>query len=628
LLVVLIARRPSGNLKVIPAVPHDGTIEITTSPPGATVFVNGKPSGTAMTALPLSMASGAADIEARMPGYRTAKTTVNLAGGARLTVPLALVPVLALKLSFPSEGRVAIDNEEPVVRDGQFFRDFPVGTYSVKLGTGRGTLAFAFEVRPEGPAVITGPPRAKDFSALLISNFGDQTRIYTSASSVDVKLDGKALGQLGEDGLELPKLTPASYKLELGAGKDLRKYSIEIGPERTLTAIVDSDPNTGTLLVQTNEEDVEIRVLLNGTEVKHGNSRKGTLRVANLKAGKYLVRAAKEGYDADNAEQPAEVQKREDKTVSFQFRRQPLPASVSIRLTPGSELFIDGISKGITQEDTRVVGNLKAIRHTFRAEKGKQFQPSQKPLELTAGQTSDLDLRLTVSPVPVDIKKLPPDSTVTYTRAGDKTVYPFIGTHQDLPEGDYTFTADAEGYSRQSAIEHISWNSVRPIDLTQAAAPASYNKMADWGKGVWMEKPRYSERDGGGFVLFPKPLGYVQFTVRWQGGKIPAQWLLHYVNEKDYIKCEIGDDGFRAVRVSETKNPEVLASKKGVPKSSWYDIRISIRPDGATLNLQNGKASEPLGEVVEPGFAETKFGFYVQDGQQLYLADFFGRSFR
>jgi hypothetical protein len=471
-LELLIARRPSGNLKVDPAVPHDGTIEIATSPPGATVFVNGKPSGTAMTALQLSMAPGAADIEARMPGYRTAKTTVNLAGGERLPVTLALVPVLALKLSFPSEGRVAINNEEPVtVRDGQFFRDFPVGTYSVMLGTGRGTLAFAFEVRPEGPAVITGPPRAKDFLALLISNFGDQTRIYTGASSVDVKLDGKALGQLGEDGLELPKLTPASYKLELGAGKDLRKYSIEIGPERTLTAIVDSDPNTGTLLVQTNEDDVAISVLLNGTEVKHGNSRKGTLRVANLKAGKYLVRAAKEGYDADNAEQPAEVQKREDKTVSFQFRRQPLPASVSIHLTPGSELFIDGSSKGITQQDTRVVGNLKAMSHTFRAEKGKQLQPSQKALELIAGQTTDLDLRLTALPVPVDIKKLPPDSTVTYTRAGDKTVRPFAGTHQDLPEGDYTFTAEAKGYLQKVAMEHVSWGSVHPIDLTQVPAP-------------------------------------------------------------------------------------------------------------------------------------------------------------
>jgi hypothetical protein len=218
---------------------------------------------------------------------------------------------------------------------------------------------------------------------------------------------------------------------------------------------------------------------------------------------------------------------------------------------------------------------------------------------------------------------------VTYTRAGDKTVRPFAGTHQDLPEGDYTFTADAKGYLQKVAMEHISWGSNHPIDLTQAVAlaPPSY-KMADWGNGVWMEKRDYFERDGGGFVLFPKPLGYVQFTVRWQGGKTPAQWLLRYVNEKDYIKCEIGDDGFRAVRVSETKSPEVLASKKGVPKSSWYDIRISIRPDGATISLQNGTASELLGEVAEPGFAETKFGFYVQNGQQLYLADFFGRSFR
>jgi hypothetical protein len=615
---------------VDPAVPHDGTIEVTTSPPDATVFVNGKPSGTAMTALRFSMAPGAADIEARMPGYRTLKTRVNLADGERRPVALALVPVLALKLLFPSEGRVAINNKEPVtVRDGQFFRELDVGTYSVKLDMGRGTLAFAFEVRPEGPAAITGPPRAREVSALLISNFGDQTRIYTGASSVDVKLDGKALGQLGEGGLELPKLTPANHELELGAGKDSRKLSIEIGPERTLTAIIESDPNTGTLLVQTNEDDVAISVLLNGTEVKHGNSKNGTLRVANLKAGKYLVRAAKEGYDTDIAEQPAEVQKREDKKVSFQLRRQPLPASVSIRLTPGSELFIDGSSKGITQEDTRVVGNLKAMLHTFRAEKGKQFQPSQKPLELTAGQTTDLDLRLTALPVPVDIKKLPLDSTVTYTRAGDKTVRPFAGTHQDLPEGDYTFTADAKGYLQQVAIEHISWNSVRPIDLTQAVAlaPPSY-KMADWGKGVWMEKKDYFERDGGGFVLFPKPLGYVQFTVRWQGGKTPAQWLLRYVNEKDYIKCEIGDDGFRAVRVSETKGPEVLASKKGMPKSPWYEIHIVIRSDGATLNLQNGPASELLGEVAEPGFAETRFGFYVQNGQQLYLAHFSGRSFR
>ena len=63
-----------------------------------------------------------------------------------------------------------------------------------------------------------------------------------------------------------------------------------------MTVIVESDPNTGTLLVQTNEDDVAITVTTNGREVKRGNSEKGLFRIGNLKAGKYVVRAAKEGY--------------------------------------------------------------------------------------------------------------------------------------------------------------------------------------------------------------------------------------------------------------------------------------------------------------------------------------------
>ena len=89
----------------------------------------------------------------------------------------------------------------------------------------------------------------------------------------------------------------------------MRKHTIEISPERSLTAIIESDPNTGTLLVQTNEEDAAIVVIPNGKEVKRGNSKKGPFRVGNLKAGKYVVRASKEGFDVDFAEQQAEIQK-------------------------------------------------------------------------------------------------------------------------------------------------------------------------------------------------------------------------------------------------------------------------------------------------------------------------------
>ena len=162
----------------------------------------------------------------------------------------------------------------------------------------------------------------------------------------------------------------------LTTGKDVRKHTIEINPERSLTAIIESDPNTGTLLVQTNEEGAAIVVLIpNGKDVKRGNSKKGPFRVSSLKAGKYLVRAVKEGYDVDFAEQQAEVVKGEDKTVSFLFRPRPQSASVRVRLTPGSELFVDGSSLGTIPEDNRTVPGLKAGTHNFKAQKGRQFQP-------------------------------------------------------------------------------------------------------------------------------------------------------------------------------------------------------------------------------------------------------------
>ena len=610
-----------------PVLAQQGTLEITTSPSGAAVLVNGRAVGSAAAPLQVSMAPGPIEIEARVPGFQTKKTTVNLSGGARLPVSLTLVPVLALKLQFPSEGRVAINDEDPVtVQDGQFLRELPVGTYSVKFSTGRSSIvSFTFEVRPAGPAVITGPPSVQGVSALFVSNFGDQARIYSGASSVDVNLDGQALGQLDKSGLDLPKLASANHELVLTTGKDVRKHTIEISPERSLTAIIESDPNTGTLLVQTNEEGAAIVVLLpTGKDVKRGNSKKGPFRVSSLKAGKYLVRAVKEGYDVDLAEQQVELVKGEDKTVSFQFRLRPQTASVRIRLTPGSELFVDGSSLGPISEDNRTVPGLKAGKHTFKAEKGPKFRPAEKSLELAAGQGSELDLRLgAVLPVPVEIIKRPPDSKVTYTRVGDSSIHEVAATRLELPEGTYTFRADANGYLQRKATETISWDSGRTIDLRQDVAPRDFT-ITDWEPGTWTPKGTYFAGKPG-FILFPKPLSYVQFTVRAEGGKTHAHWLLHYVNEKNYIECVIDDDGFRATRISDGKN-EVIA-KKAVAKSAWYSISIEIRSNAAALSLQKGTSSELQTELTEPGFAATKFGFNVPTGQNLFLLGFLGRPF-
>jgi serine/threonine protein kinase len=614
-----------------PVIAQPAIIEIATSPRGAAVWVNGKESGTAASVLRLSLPAAPVQVEARLPGYRTAQATATLKAGARTPVELVLAPVLLFKVGLSADGQVAINGEQPeTVVEGQFSRELSVGKYSVQIKTGRGgALTFGFEVVPDGQAMVTGSPQAKEVSALLVSNFGEQARIFTSGPPVKVALDGQPLGDLDGRGIDLPKVAAARHEVELGQGNDLRKKIIEVGPERTLTAIVDTDPNTGNLLVVANEDDVTVVVLANGKEVKRGQTNKGRFQVSRLGARTYTVRASKEGYDPTSGEQQAEVRKGEDKTVTFEFRRRPLLTSVRIRLTPGSELFVDGSSHGTAADETRVIDKLTATMHTFRAQKAR-FVTNQKPLELTEGQTAELDLRLAPAPVPVEIRKNPPDSTVTYTRAGDPAVHPFSGTRAELPEGEYTFTAHANnGYLEHSHQGHISWDTPMPIDLAQspAAKPSASRQltMADWSPGSWSEANGYVSRKAAGVVLFPKPVGNgsIQFTIRWEGGKGHAQWVLNYLNDKNYLSCELDDQGFQVTRFSEGKSPEILTKKKPVLKAAWYYIKIDLESDRIIHRLQKiGGAFEPLDSLPTAGLREGKFGFIIAPGQQLSLANF------
>jgi hypothetical protein len=120
LLLIVVVSRPA-KPKVQHVVSREyGPLESNTAPSAPAVFLAGKPSVTPATALQLSVAPGPVEIEAGLPGYQTKKIAVTVAGGAGQAVSLTLVPVVALKLQFPSEGRVAINNEDPVnVQDGQ-----------------------------------------------------------------------------------------------------------------------------------------------------------------------------------------------------------------------------------------------------------------------------------------------------------------------------------------------------------------------------------------------------------------------------------------------------------------------------------------------------------------------------
>lgn len=614
------SKKPRG----VPPTPQQAVLAITTSPAGAVVLVDGKESGTASSALELPLTPGTVQIEARLPGYQTARTTANIQAGVRSPVTLTLTPILALKFLLPGDGQVTVNQEQPVrVQGGEFSRELTPGTYSVKISTGRrGYLNFAFQVDGSGPALLTAPPSSGDVSGILISNFGGQGRIYTTGAAVKVKLDGQALGELGRNGLDLPKVSLGTHELELGENQDLRKKSADFSASRTLTAIIDSDPNTGTLVVQANEDGVTIVVLDGSKEIARGETKDGRFRYSNLRAKTYTVKASKEGYDADAAEQSANIQKGEDKAVPFVFRRKPQMVSARFRLTTGSELFADGSLRATVPGETYTIPDLKPGMHTFKAQKGKQFLPKERTVEVGEGG-SEIDLRLTPAPIPVEIRRFPADSTVTYTRGTDPTVHQFSGNRQELPEGDYTFTASAKGYGERVQQTRVSWDFMGPLDLTEAPikqAVAQSFTMADWAGGMWTKTPDWYTRKASGMIFFPKPLGTgtVEFTIHWQKGR--AQWILNY-SDTSYLQCELDDGGFQVFRVVEGKRT-AIGKKKPVAKRISYGIRIEVRPEGITHKLQNEGTWETLDTLADTAPAGGKFGFNLPNGQELFLANF------
>lgn len=631
LVFVRVPRRP----KLPPPGPNVGEIEITTQPAGAMVWVNGNQREAATQALRLRLPVGPITLEGRLPGYKTAVSKVDLAASGNSPVILTLVPVLTLKI-LCSSGKVTVNEEEPAaIEDGQYVRQLPVGDYNIKVETGpAGRMSFSFRVVPDGPAVVTKDPSVRDVTGLVVSNFGDKVRIHTGNGPMTVKLDGQAVGELGTNGLDLPTMSLTNHDLELGVGKDVRKKSIEIGQERTLTAIIDSDPDTGTLIVQTNEEGVSISVLAGGKEVvRPGETKGGRIRIPNLRARTYSVRATKPGYESDLTQQDVEIRKGEDKTVSFQFRRKLVTVSVPIRSTPGAEILIDGSLAGtVPPEGIFTAPNVKPGNHIFKAQK-RQFLPKETAIEVTERPLVEpIGLQLALAPVTVQIRKNPSDSTVTYTRPGDYRIFPFTGTSQILQDGEYTLTAHATGYKDKTVTVQVTAE-IGPIDLTQTPETvplAPRITIDDWGSGIWTVGAGWYLRRIPGQVLLPKPFGtgVIYFSVHWDSGarkpgsgRAHVQWVLNYVDAKNYLLCELDDTGFQAEKVNAGQEPKTSAKKTPVAKQQSYTIRIRVRQDEITQDLQEGGGWKPLGTVPITAAPNGKFGFIISQGQTLFLAN-------
>jgi len=178
----------------------------------------------------------------------------------------------------------------------------------------------------------------------------------------------------------LPGLAAGTQRLELGEGNDLRKKSIDTGAERTVSVLIESDPNTGNVLVDTGLGDTQVEFLRSGKVVlKVTTAADGKWRVQGLPALTYDVQVSKTGFEADAPRKSVKVLKGQDQTISFQLHQLALFASVVIRTNPGARVFVDGKESGTAPDNGLLpISNLALGEHKFEAQ-SRQFLRSRSP---------------------------------------------------------------------------------------------------------------------------------------------------------------------------------------------------------------------------------------------------------
>ena len=618
------------------------SLKVGATPSGAEIFVDGQDKGAASPNLEFKLAAGPHELEARLPGYSTASQQVEVKAGNGPPVDLVLNPNVILRLFGPLGLKASIDGGAAVdVPEGRLLRELTAEKHSVRISNGKGAeLQFNFEVGPAGLPIFTAPPQVRVFNALLVSNFGQQARILSGGPPVRVKVNGQPAGVLGKDGLDLPGLAAGTQRLELGEGNDLRKKSIDTGAERTVSVLIDSDPNTGNVLVETGQADTQVEFLRSGRVVmKVTTAADGKWRLQGLPAFTYDVQVSKPGFEADAARKSVKVLKGQDQTVSFQLHKLALFASVVIRTNPGARVLVDGKESGTVPENGLLqISNLTLGEHKIEAQ-SRQYTPKSTSVTLKEGSGNpEILLRLTDRLRATVAIIRSPGSRLSYRQQGAVGEIPVVEKESrmnlSLPEGSYTFIARLENHEEVIKDVALTAGETATLDLqnpvTKVDQGARDPLEAAWGKGVWQldSDTGWYVRKSPGWVAFPRTpvYGVISFTPAMSsGGKLgkmfglgkeKLEWHLNHVNEKNYLSFVLKDGSFESSEVVDGKRSVHAKSKSvHVSKDNSPIIRIVVTPAGVEHSI-NGQT---IDKWDRPDSGIGAFGFIVDPNKPLLL---------
>ncbi len=633
LLIVLVAVFGQKIFKKAPPPATMVRVQVRTWPPGAVIRVNGKVRGTSN--FELEDKPGSYQIDASLDGYQPASATAQLKLGAATPIEMTLQPLpqtVRLVTDF-SDAKVGLDTQEArPAQDGVVtFDAVSPGKHTMQLTSRLGQAQLDFELIPGSVPQISAPPAVKNTSALMVSTFNGQARVYTTLPSAKVLLDGAPAGDAVPGGLQLTSVSQGTHEIAVVSGQNQIKRVVQVGTAPELSAFFQSDQNVGTIVVLTGEDGVD--VFVDGKKFRSQTSRGGQVRIQRAPK-EYRIRVSKMGFQ-DVPEQTVQIAKGDEKKLAFKLVPLPTTAHLTLRGTPGAEVLVDQNVVGTVLADgTFQAQNLSPGDHTIELRKDRQAsRPIRK--SFVAGQTVSIGsnevtllggngtLRVTVTPA---------GANVTVARSGRAPQQ--VSGSIELEEGSYTVSARAPGYVERSQQVQVVGGQTATVQLN---LPREQKKQVVMGMEGWEQPDAWQQdqgwwvRKGGGYVLY-RPVGKAgtfEFTLMAASGGLirgkSIQWFAGYSDPRNFILFRMDKDALHRIQVVNGKRNEIFKKNHGLKsKDMVATIRVDVGPGLVVTRALVDNQWVVLDSWSAPdyNFAETRFGILIEGRDEVRLSGF------
>jgi hypothetical protein len=340
-----------------------GSIDVTSTPSGASVYLDGSPKGTTPKTI-TGVSAGSHTFKLSKSGYKdyTGTTSIKAGETKRINANLRQATGSISVASSPSGAYVYLDG-------------YPKGT-TPKTITGVSAGAHTIKLSKSGYKDYTRTRSVKagetiSINANLLQAIGSIS-VTSTPSGASVYLDGSPKGKTPKT---ITGVSAGAHTIKLsksGYNDDTRKISVKTG--KTFSINANLRQATGSISVYSTPS---------GASVYLDGSYKGTTpkTITGVSAGAHTIKLVKSGY---NDEVRNLLSVKAGKTFSIYVDLLQASGSIFVYSTPsGASVYLDGSPKGMTPKTLRGV---PAGSHTIKLSKSG-YRDDTRKISVKAGET-------------------------------------------------------------------------------------------------------------------------------------------------------------------------------------------------------------------------------------------------